>query len=97
MSCKDLFIEDINCDPFLDIHFHSFANRDYVSRYMTSGSIVESYIGCQDVLVISPTGSGKCLTFHLLCWTLDMVKEKLSRQIALPELWVAEVKLQLHA
>lgn len=47
--------------------------------------VVERNIG-RDVLMISPTASGKSSTFHIAPFVLDffdMVKEKLSRQLVL--------------
>ena len=33
--------------------------------------VVEGYISRRDVLMISPTGSGKILTFHIASFVLD--------------------------
>ena len=36
--------------------------------------MVEAYISGQDVLMISPTGSGKSLTFHIAPFAIDFFK-----------------------
>ena len=48
-------------------------------------TVVEAYLSGRDVLMISSTGSGKSLTFHIAPFAIDfsnMAKETIFRQCA---------------
>ena len=38
-------------------------------------NVVEAYLSGRDVLMISPTGSGKTLTFHIAPFAIDFFKD----------------------
>ena len=46
--------------------------------------VVEAYLSCRDVLMISPTGLGKTLTSHIAPFAIDFLKpgEMIFRQCA---------------
>ena len=44
--------------------------------------VVEAYLSDRDVLMTSPTGSGKSLTFHIALFAIDFMAIEIFRQYA---------------